>query len=105
MIEFLDKQIAQIVAKSEKAKAKAADKKACGDLLRDAVEAALTDEYQVIDAIVAQVDMSDVTKAKVTARLTQLVGAGIAEKAQVKEEGSNRKIMAYRFKHIIVDAE
>lgn len=98
VIAFLDKQIEQIDNKAAKAKAKAADKKAGGDALRDAVEATLTEEYQTIDAISAQVDMEDITKAKVTSRLTQLVNAEIAEKEQIKEEGSNRKVMAYRLK-------
>jgi hypothetical protein len=98
VLAFIDKQVEQIDKKAASAKAKAAEKKVEGDALRDAVAAVLTDEYQTIDAITTQVEVEDVTKSKVTARLTQLVAAEIAEKAQVKEEGTNRKIMAYRIK-------
>ena len=94
LMDFIDKQVALITSKAEKAKARAAKQKAEGDELRDAVQAVLTGELQVIDEIVAQVDFEDVTKAKVTARLTQLVNAGIAVKEQQKVD--SRKVMAYK---------
>lgn len=103
VLAFIDKQVEQIDKKAAKAKEKAAEKKVEGDTLRDAVAAILTDEYQTIDAITAQVDIEDVTKSKVTARLTQLVAAEIAEKAQVKEADTNRKVMAYRIKATVVE--
>ena len=37
-------------------------------------------DYQTIDAIVAQIEGEDITKAKITARLTSLCKNGIAEK-------------------------
>ena len=55
----------------------------------------MTDEFQTIDDIVAQVAEEGVTKAKVTARLTQLVKAEMAEKDQIKAD-DGRKVMAYR---------
>ena len=94
LIDFIDRQVELIASKAEKAKARAAKQKAEGDELRDAVQAVLTGEFQVIDEIVAQVDFEDVTKAKVTARLTQLVNAGIAVKEQQKVD--SRKVMAYK---------
>ena len=94
LMDFIDKQVALIASKAEKAKARAAKQKAEGDELRDAVQAVLTGGLQVIDEIVAQVDFEDVTKAKVTARLTQLVNAGIAVKEQQKID--SRKVMAYK---------
>ena len=93
VLAFIDKCVDQIDAKAAKAKEKAAEKKADGDVLRAAVEAVLTDNLQTIDAITAQVDVEGVTKAKVTARLTQLVGMGVATKEQVKD--GDRKVMAY----------
>ena len=105
VLAFIDKQVEQIEKKAASAKAKAAEKKVEGDALRDAVAAVLTDEYQTIDAITAQVDVEDVTKSKITARLTQLVAADVAEKTQVKEEGTNRKVMGYRLKETVVDAD
>lgn len=96
MVEFIDAEMARLAAKAEKAKERAAAKKVEGDELREVVRAVLTDEFQAIDAIVAQIDGEDVTKAKVTARLTQLVKADMAEKDQIKV--GDRKVMAYRLK-------
>lgn len=95
-IEFLDKQIDQLKAKAEKAKSRAEEKKLEGDALREVVYNALTNEPQTIDAItdIVTENCSDVTKAKVTARLTQLVKLGEATKEQVKIDG--RKIMVYK---------
>ena len=95
LVEFIDKQVELIDTKAEKAKARNAEKKANGDELRDAVQAVLTDEFQTIDAIVAQIEGEDVTKAKITARLTALVNNGIAEKTDVKDD-EGRKLKAYR---------
>ena len=93
-IEFIEKQIDQLKAKAEKAKSRAEEKKIEGDELREAVANALTNEPQTIDAITTTVaEIFDVTKAKVTARLTQLVKLGEATKEQVKID--NRKVMVY----------
>ena len=95
-IEFIEKQIDQLKAKAEKAKSRAEEKKLEGDALREVVYNALTNEPQTIDAItdIVAESCADVTKAKVTARLTQLVKLGEATKEQVKVEG--RKIMVYK---------
>ena len=55
----------------------------------------LTNELQTIDAIVAQIEGEEITKAKITARLTSLVKNGIAEKEDVKDE-EGRKLKAYK---------
>ena len=94
MVEFIDKQLEQLAAKAEKAKARAAEKKVAGDELREVVKQVLTDEFQTIDAITAQIAGEDVTKAKVTARLTQLIKSEEAVKEQVK--AGSRKVMAYK---------
>ena len=93
-IEFIEKQIDQLKAKAEKAKSRAEEKKIEGDELREAVANALTNEPQTIDAITTTVAESfDVTKAKVTARLTQLVKLGSVVKEQTKI--NTRKVMVY----------
>lgn len=92
-VEFIDKQLASLAVKAEKAKERAAKAKEDGDELRAAVQAVLTEELQSIDDIVAQIEGEDITKAKVTARLTALVKAEIAKKEQIKVD--SRKIMAY----------
>ena len=94
MIDFIDKQMEQLAAKAEKAKARAAEKKVAGDELRAVIKQVLTNDFQTIDAITAQIAGEDVTKAKVTARLTQLIKTGEAVKEQVK--AGSRKVMAYK---------
>jgi hypothetical protein len=95
LLEFLDKQIALIDSKAEKAKARNAEKKANGDELREVVQSVLTEDFQTIDSIVAQIEGEEITKAKVTARLTSLVNNGIAEKTDVKDD-EGRKLKAYK---------
>ena len=96
MVEFITKEQELITKKAEKAKERAENKKVKGDALREAVQAALTDELVIAEDIVAKVEIEgeDVTKAKIIARLTQLVKAGIAVKEQIKVD--TRKRMAYK---------
>ena len=95
LVEFIDKQVSLIDSKAEKAKARNAEKKANGDELREVVQNVLTDEFQTIDAIVSQIEGEEITKAKITARLTSLVKNGIAEKTDVKDD-EGRKLKAYK---------
>ncbi len=97
LVAFVDKQVEAIDTKAEKAKERAAEKKANGDALRERVERLLTDEYQTADDIFEKVEGTDLTKAKIVARLTQLVKADIAEKAQAKTE-DGKKVMVYKKK-------
>lgn len=94
-VEFIDKQMELLAAKAEKAKERAAKAKTEGDEMRAAVQAVLTEELQTIDEITAQVEGEEITKAKVTARLTQLVKAEVATKDTVKT-ADNRKVTAYK---------
>ena len=95
LVEFINKQIEMIDNKSAKAKEKAAEKRAEGDELRAVIKSVLTNEYQTVDAITAQIKGEDITKAKVVARLTQLVNNGEAVKEQGKSE-DNKKVMMYK---------
>ena len=97
-VEFIDKQIEQLEAKAAKAKYRAAAKRADGDALRETVFQCVDAKPKTIDEITADViniaeDASDITKAKVTARLTQLVKNGSVIKEQTKI--GTRKIMTY----------
>ena len=97
-VEFIDKQIEQLEAKAAKAKYRAAAKRADGDALRETVFQCVDAKPKTIDEITADVidiaeDASDITKAKVTARLTQLVKNGSVVKEQTKI--GTRKIMTY----------
>ena len=95
LVEFINKQIEMIDNKSAKAKEKAAEKRAEGDELRAVIKSVLTNEYQTVDTITAQIEGEDITKAKVVARLTQLVNNGEAVKEQGKSE-DNKKVMTYK---------
>lgn len=94
---YIDTTLDQLNAKNEKAKERAAKKRAEGDELLVAVEDALTEEYQTGDEVTAQLvkaGYEDVTRPKVTARLTKLIHAGKAHKAEAKTE-EGKKVMVY----------
>lgn len=94
LVQFIDHEVELIQAKAGKAKARAAQKKSEGDALREAVYAVITEDAQTIDDIVAQIEGEEITKAKVTARLTQLVNAGLVTKEAAKVD--TRKVMTYK---------
>ena len=94
VIAYAEKTIAQIDAKNEKARERAAEKKAEGDALRQAVLDVLSAEPKTIAEIVEAVDAEDMTSAKVVARLTSLVKADLVVKSEVKGE-DGRKLKAY----------
>ena len=100
LAKVIEHEIELLDAKSSKAKATAAKKKAEGDALRDAVQAALTDEFQTIKEITEKVEFEgfDGSQAKVQYRLNALVNAEIAAKEQITvgEGESRRKLMAYK---------
>lgn len=95
VLAFIDKTVEQIDAKAAKAKEKAAEKKADGDALRADVLAVITNEFQTADAITAALGDEEITKAKVVARLTQLVKAQEVVKEQMKVD-DGRKVMCYK---------
>lgn len=95
LVDFITKQIESIDAKAAKAKEKAAEKRAEGDELRAAVKAVLTEELQTAEIILSQIEGEELTKAKIVARLTQLVKNGEASKEEVKTE-EGKKVMAYK---------
>lgn len=103
MIEFCLAQIADLDKKSAKAKERAEKKKAEADVLTDLVYSVMTDEFQtgaeIATAVLAQLpEDTDVTAAKVTARITKLVNAAavVKEQVTVEVEGKKSKKMAYK---------
>lgn len=101
VIAFCENEIALLDKKAAKAKETAAKKRAEGDELTDAVRAALSaDTFEPISEIAARIEGEDVTVAKVTYRLTQLVKNGEAEKSEITvpatETSKARKICGYR---------
>ena len=95
VIAFVDKEIEAIDKKNEKARERNAKKKEASDELRAEIKALLTDEFQTGEEITAKIQETheDVSKAKVTARLSQLVRSEDAVKTTVKVD--KRRIMAY----------
>ena len=101
IIAFAENEIALLDKKATKAKERAASKKADSDELTEAVRAALsTEEFEPIAEIATRIEGEDVTVAKITYRLTQLVKAGVAEKTEITIDGGEgqkkRKVQGYR---------
>lgn len=97
---FAENEIALLDKKAVKAKERAATKKAGVDELAEAVYATLGEEFEAIADIAARIEGEDVTVAKVTYRLTQLVKAGKAESTELTIPGGEgvktRKVKGYR---------
>ena len=96
ILEYCAVTRAQLAEKADKAKAKAAEKKAAGNELRERVKAVLTEEPQTRDEVFANfAEEEGITIAKIGARLTQLVKAGEVEKSQEKIADGTKK-MTYK---------
>ena len=87
MVDWAQAKIDALNAKAEKARAKAAEKKADGDALRDAVLNVLDDEAMTVADIVAALNDPDVSANKVVYRANALVDLGMAVKENVKVPG------------------
>ena len=98
IVAWAEKKLAQIAHKAEKAKETAAKKRADGDALTDAVLKVVTNEFQTIADITAQVDGEDVTASKISYRLNAAAKAGTLEKGEVTLEGDGKKrtVVGYR---------
>jgi hypothetical protein len=93
-VAFIDAQIELLDNKAEKAKVRAAAKKAETDELKAVVASLLTEELQTADVIAAKIEDEEVSKQKVVSRLTALVKDGVAVKEQIKVEKDKK--MAYK---------
>ena len=93
MLEWCGKEIAALDAKNEKAKERAAEKRAAGDELQARIYALMGEEPMTINDIVAALGDEDLTPARVVARMKNLVKAEEVAKTAVKVEG--RKLVGY----------
>ena len=98
---FAENEIALLDKKAVKAKERAASKRAEGDELTAVVRQVMsTEEFEPIAEIAARIEGEDVTVAKVTYRLTQLVKNGEAEKQELTIPGAEgqkaRKVQGYK---------
>lgn len=99
--EFCANEIDLLDKKAVKAKERAAAKRAEGDELTEAVRQAMSaDEFEPIAEIAARIQGDDVSVAKVTYRLGQLVKSGEAEKTELTIPGGegqkSRKVVGYK---------
>ena len=98
--EFCMNEIELLDKKAAKAKERAAAKASEGDALTDVIAQALGEDFEPIADIAARIEDDDVTVAKCTYRLTQLVKSGVAEKQEVTigggEGSKSRKVQGYR---------
>ena len=95
LLAFIDTNIAQLDAKAAKAKEKAAEKKVEGDELREKIAACLTTEPKDIATILDEVGDEELTRAKATARLAQLINLGTATK-EVTKTADGKKATIYK---------
>ena len=95
ILAFISKEVDLLDARAEKAKERAAKKREESDELRKEILDLLTDKGQTGNDLVAAIGRKDVTKAKVTARMTQLVKNGLATKEVVKTE-DKKKVTVYK---------
>ena len=95
LAEVMAHEIALLENKAIKNKERAEARKIAGDELRDTISNILIDDLQTVDEIVEQIDDEEITKAKIVARLTQLVNLNEAIKEQIKTE-DGKKVMAYK---------
>ena len=91
---FVETTLAQIAAKAEKNKERAAAKRQAGDELRAQILGFVTEEWQTRDEIAANFEDEDITPAKVGARLTQLVENGSVVKEKQKIDGKDKMVYA-----------
>ena len=94
LLEFIDKQTEILEKRKAAAATRAEKKRAESDAMTDAILDQMSENLLTVDEIVAALDSADVTRNKVTARLSKLVKAGKVEKETVKVDGNKR--MAYR---------
>jgi len=100
LVEFCTKELASLDHKADKAKERAAAKREAGDELQTVVQAALTADFASREDITAKVQetVADATVGKVGYRLTQLIKAGIAQKAEATADdadGKKKRITVY----------
>lgn len=102
LIDFAQKKMTQIEARNERAKAKAAEKRAQNDELMDVVLDYVSDKPKTREQIFNDMSadgVADISIGKIGYRLTALSNAGTIVKSSVtipsEEGGRARKVMAY----------
>ena len=87
VVAFCENEQAKLAAKAEKAKARAAEKRAAGDELYAVVIDCVGSEPITAEAVLDMLEGEDLTVAKVRARLSQGVKNEVLVKETLKVEG------------------
>ena len=90
VVAFCEAEQDKLAAKAEKAKIRAAEKRAAGDELYAAVLECVGSELITAEAVLAMLEGEDLTVAKVRARLSQGVKNEVLVKETVKTDGKNK---------------
>lgn len=97
VLSYISNAICQIDSKAEKAKERQEKTKKAGDELRAMVKSVLSTSFMtgndIFEAVSANYDVEELTKPKVTARLSQLVKLGEVKKETAKIDG--KRLMTY----------
>lgn len=93
--DYAEEAIIQIDMKNERSRIRSLEKRREIDKLRAKVKAALTDEFQTGDQILAKIEGDNVTKAKVVSRLSDLIKYNEAVKDNITNEYGSR-IVVYK---------
>lgn len=100
IVELCDRKLVSLNNRNNKARARAAERRAAGDELTAVVREVLSpDTFEPIAAILERIEGEDLTASKIVYRVNALVRAGEAEKSEISikdENGKARKIMGYR---------
>ena len=90
VVAFCEAEKAALAKKAEKAKARAAEKRAAGDELYAAVLDCVGNEPITAEAVLDMIEGEDLTVAKVRARLSQGVKNEVLAKETIKIDGKNK---------------
>lgn len=103
-VEYAENELAKLAKKNEKAKERAAEKRAIGDDLQAKVLAVITDEPQTRDDILVALndETGELTVHKIQSKLNNLVESNQISKCKVKTEDGKTKTAYTTF---ISDAE
>lgn len=105
LAKVIEHEIELLDAKSSKAKARAAEKKAENDALTDIIISVLGEEFETIPAITDKVIELDetATVSKVQYRLVQLVKSEVAESSEIKVSDGTKTRTLKGYKKMISD--
>lgn len=96
VIAFCENELELLAKKTARSKEAAAKKRAEGDEITAVVRDALsTEDFEPISVIADRIDDENISKAKIVARLRNLIECGEAEKQEMTTD-DKRKVMSYR---------